>query len=150
MQDFIQSIDFNSIIAAIISAVIIPLIVTCGKKLVAFLDAKETEAVLSTNNNELKEALKILFDFTETAVISVNQTIVDSLKNMEKFDEESQKKAFETAKNTIINSLTKQTLSTLELGIDNFDNYLDALIHAYVNKHKNDRINTTLIETISE
>lgn len=150
MQDFIQSIDFNSIIAAIISAVIIPLIVTCGKKLVAFLDAKETEAVLLTNNNELKEALKILFDFTETAVVSVNQTIVDSLKNMEKFDKESQIKAFETAKTTILNSLTEQTLSTLELGIDNFDAYLDALIHAYVNKHKNDRINTTLIETISE
>lgn len=145
MNEIIQSIDFNAIISTIITAFIIPVLIICSKKLVSFINAKEHEVLSKINNEAVSDALKTFSDFVEVAVISTNQTIVDSLKNMDKFDKKSQIDAFNTTKNAILNSLSEQTIDLIRSYVGDFDKYLDSLIQSYVNKHKTDRINNTLI-----
>lgn len=145
MNEIIQSIDFNAIISTIITAFIIPVLVICSRKLISFINAKENEALSKINNEAVSNAFKTLFDFVEVAVISTNQTIVDSLKNMDKFDKESQMDAFNTTKNTILNSLSEQTIELIKSYVGDFDSYLDSLIQSYVNIHKSDRLNNVLI-----
>ena len=141
MDEIISSIDFNSIISTIITAFIIPVLIICSKKLVSFIKAKEDEVTSNIDNESISLAFNTLFDFVETAVVSTNQTIVDSLKNMDKFDKQSQIEAFNTTKNTILNSLSEQTINLIKSYVGDFDSYLDSLIQSSVNKHKSDRFN---------
>ena len=145
MNEIIQSIDFNTIISTIITAFIIPVLVICSRKLISFINTKENEVLSKINNEAVSNAFKTLFEFVEIAVISTNQTIVDSLKNMDKFDKESQIDAFNTTKATILNSLSEQTIELIKSYVGDFDKYLDSLIQSYVNIHKSDRLNNTLV-----
>lgn len=145
MNDIISSIDFNSIISTIITAFIIPVLIISCDKLISFIKTKQEETISKIDNECINLAFNTLFNFVETAVISTNQTIVDSLKNMDKFDKESQIDAFNVTKNTILNSLSEQTISLIKSYVGDFDSYLDSLIQSYVNKHKSDRFNNSLV-----
>ena len=67
-----------------------------------------------TDNEFVNSVLQEIRQRVHNAVIYVNQTYVEALKKEGKFDLEAQKKAFQTAYNTIIETLSAEALSYIE------------------------------------
>ena len=91
------------------------------------------------------EKLRFVFghvlDLADTMVKSLNQTIVEPLKNSEelKFDKKKQKEALETAKGKIKDNLDKKSKDLLEsyLGSEEkVDNFIEDAVEAKVNEAK--------------
>lgn len=100
------------------------------------------DKVKTDGNSEL---LNIIIIIIESCVISTNQTYVNELKQLGKFDKASQKIAFENTKDNIINILesvfnvTKKIDGTITsingIGID--DVFINNKIEEFVSKYKN-------------
>ena len=71
-----------------------------------------------------------------TAVTSTFQTYVDSLKKQGKFDEEAQKTAFNTAKNTALLLLTQDMRNAITTVYGDFDTWLAKTIEQLVLANK--------------
>lgn len=74
----------------------------------------------------------------ETVVASLNQTIVEPLKNSPElnFDKEAQRKVLDDAKRKIKKDLDNQSLEILKKTHDDFEAFLEDTIEAEVRKQK--------------
>lgn len=81
-----------------------------------------------TDNEFVNSVLQEIRQRVHNAVIYVNQTYVDALKKEGKFDLEAQKKAFQTAYNTIIETLSAEALSYIESISGETNKLLEVLI----------------------
>ena len=89
-----------------------------------------------TDNEFVDSVLKEIRQRVHNAVIYVNQTYVDALKKEGKFDLEAQKKAFQTAYNTIIETLSAEALSYIESISGETNKLLEVLIEDEVWSNK--------------
>ena len=116
-------------------------------------------AVLSLVNQEIKKARAIVekeegqtkkyvydqvLDLAETIVASLNQTMVEPLKNSEslEFDEKAKDKVLNDAKEKIKKDLddkSKELLTNYLGSEENFEEYIDDAIHAHVYEAKGDK-----------
>lgn len=87
------------------------------KKLSAQTDNEFVNGVLSEISKRVRDAVRY-----------VNQTYVDALKKEGKFDLEAQKKAFQTAYNTIIETLSADALAYIESISGETNKLLEVLI----------------------
>lgn len=71
-----------------------------------------------------------------SAVVFVNQTYVDALKEKECFDKEAQAYALEKAKNAALDLMSDSTFNWLEKTIGNLDDWLTVQIEAAVRRAK--------------
>ena len=78
-------------ISVIFTVVVLPLLTVLTKSAVKYINSK-------TENDTVKKYIEIAEDSVFTAVQSVGQTYVDSLKKSGVFTEEAQRKAFKMAK----------------------------------------------------
>ena len=101
---------------------------------------KEGKAKAELIDNELlRNATLQLLDLAETIVGSLNQTVVDPLKNSPQlnFDKQEQKKVLEGAKSAIKKNLDDASKEVLAKTYDDLDSYLTDVVEAEVRKQKN-------------
>ena len=109
------------------------------KCLMAFINAKIDEIQKEKNLDE-KEQLNKYVDMVQqivtNVVLSVSQTLVDSLKSSGSFNEEAQQKAKEMAIDMAKQLITQEARNAIEVLYGDFDVYLDVLIEAMVKQSK--------------
>ena len=115
--------------------------------LIAFLslvsqEIKKAKAIAEKEENQTKKYVyDQVLDLAETVVMSLNQTLVDPLKESETltFDEEAQKRALERAKKKvkkILDAKSKELLTNYLGSEKNLDEYIDDAVHRRVHEAK--------------
>lgn len=91
------------------------------------------------DNELLRNATLQLLDLAETIVGSLNQTVVDPLKNSDEynFDKKAQKKVLEEAKKAIKQELDASSKKVLTKTYGDLDDFITNSIEAEVRKQKN-------------
>ena len=123
--------SFIIFVIAILSAAVVAL---------AIQGIKEGKAKAQLIDNELlRNATLQLLDLAETIVGSLNQTIVDPLKNSPElnFDKKAQKEVLDKAKAEIKRNLDDASKDVLSKTYDDLDSYLTDVVEAEVRKQKN-------------
>lgn len=101
---------------------------------------KEGKAKAELIDNELlRNATLQLLDLAETIVGSLNQTVVDPLKNSPElnFDKKAQKEVLDKAKAEIKRNLDDASKKVLVKTYKDVDSYLTDVVEAEVRKQKN-------------
>nr|DAT09311.1 MAG TPA: hypothetical protein [Caudoviricetes sp.] len=101
---------------------------------------KEGKAKAELIDNELlRNATLQLLDLAETIVGSLNQTIVDPLKNSPElnFDKKAQREVLDKAKAEIKRNLDDASKDVLSKTYDDLDSYFTDVVEAEVRKQKN-------------
>jgi len=101
---------------------------------------KEGKAKAQLIDNELlRNATLQLLDLAETIVGSLNQTVVDPLKESPElnFDKKAQKEVLDKAKAEIKRNLDDASKDVLSKTYDDLDSYLTDVVEAEVRKQKN-------------
>lgn len=123
--------SFIIFVIAILSAAVVAL---------AIQGIKEGKAKAELIDNELlRNATLQLLDLAETIVGSLNQTVVDPLKNSDEynFDKKAQKKVLEEAKKAIKQELDASSKKVLTKTYGDLDDFITNSIEAEVRKQKN-------------
>jgi DICT domain-containing protein len=119
-----------------VMVVIIPILGIIAKYIVAFLKSRLTELEHRIHNDTLSKYMNIAEDAIATAVISVNQTFVDTMKKQGTFDQAAMEKSFVLAKNKALAIMGASAQNVLEDAYDDIDAWLDSKIEFYVNQNK--------------
>lgn len=123
------------------SLIIFVLVLIAGSVLALTVQGiKEAKAKAQLIDNELlRYATVQVLELAEIIVGSINQTIVDPLKNSPElnFDQEAQKKALNGAKTAIKKNLDDKSKEILSKTYDDLDSYLTDVVEAEVRKQKN-------------
>lgn len=128
--------DFKTVLPIIFEVVIIPLLAALTTIAVKWLNAKANEIKAKTDNVVLKKYIDMLNETISTAVIAVNQTYVDSLKEQDIFTEEAQQKAFNKVFETVKSSLTEDAVIYLNEAIGDLESYIKNKIEEQVKVNK--------------
>ena len=115
-----------SIISAVVTTVVLPLITLGGTRLIQLLNQKIKDA-------KTRNLLTGLTEIVERVVRSVTQTYVESLKKDGKFDQEAQLKALTLAKETILKELNEETKSFIETNYGSVDSFITSQIESTIN-----------------
>lgn len=134
----------NETLNTILASVVVPLIVAIVPFLCLYLNKKKEEIAASIKDKSLIKYLDIAEDAIETAVVSVTQTFVDTIKGTEGWTPETQQKAFTQAKAQAILIMGTAARLAIKEAYGDFDTWLNGSIEFYVNQHK-----TTLLPCIS-
>ena len=122
------------------SLIIFVLVLLAGAVLtLAIQGIKEGKAKAQLIENELiRNATLQVLDLAEVIVGSINQTVVDPLKNSPElsFDKEEQKKVLEGAKTAIKKNLDDASKKVLSKTYADLDSYLTDVVEAEVRKQK--------------
>ena len=119
-----------NILAAVTTCIILPLISFLGIKLSQWLSTKIKD----------EKAAKLLTQATEivvTAVKSVFQTYVESLKNSGTFDKTAQLEALNKAKTIVTSELTVELKDFIVANYGDLENWITNQIEASIYKLKN-------------
>lgn len=123
------------------SLIIFVLVLIAGSVLTLTVQGiKEAKAKVQLIESELlRYATEQVLELAEIIVGSINQTIVNPLKNSPKlnFDQEAQKKALNGAKTAIKKNLDDKSKEILSKTYDDLDSYLTDVVEAEVRKQKN-------------
>lgn len=123
------------------------ILVALGVAMLFFLNMiiKEGKAANEKTENELlKFAFDQVLDLADTIVKSLNQTIVEPLKNSEtlNFDKKAQKEVLETAKGRIKDDLDKKSKDLLEAYLgsaEKVDGYIEDAVESKVFEAKREK-----------
>lgn len=132
--------DINAYLEIIFRIVIIPLLSILVRYVVKWVNAKAKELKASTDNIYANKYIGMLQESITNAVIAINQTYVNALKDENIFDAEAQKEAFTKVYNYVIESLTEESLTYLQEIIGDLDAYITNSIEATVNQQKMFRV----------
>ena len=93
------------------------------------------------DNELLRNATLQLLDLAETIVASLNQTVVDPLKNSSElnFDKKAQREVLDKAKTEIKRNLDDRSKDILSKTYDDLDSYLTDVVEAEVRKQKDNK-----------
>ena len=128
--------NYNELITSIFQVVIIPCLGILTGFFVKWINAKVNELAIKTKNEKEQKYLYMLKDTITSAVIAVNQTYVDSLKQQGTFDIEAQGKAFTMVYNQILLFLGDEGKKYLAEIVGDVNGYLTMEIEAAVNQNK--------------
>lgn len=112
---------------------ILPLLITYG---VLFLKAKIKEQEKQLENDQLVKYIDAATDAISKAVLTVNQTYVDSLKKQGKFDEAAAKTAKQMAIDKAKALITENSKEAIETLYSDFEAYLNDAIEELVRENK--------------
>lgn len=112
---------------------ILPLLIVYAT---TFLKVKIKEYEEQLNNEKLNKYIDAATDAISKAVISVNQTYVDTLKKQGKFDAESQAKAKQMAIDKAKELITEDSKEAIDTLYNDFEAYLNDAIEALVRENK--------------
>lgn len=118
-----------TILSAVVTAVVIPLITLAGNKLIAWLGTK-------TKNEKAAAYLATATTIVLNAVKSVMQTYVDSLKKSGSFDATAQAEALQRAKEIVLTQTTDEVKAFITEAYGAFETWVNTQIEASVNTLK--------------
>lgn len=87
-------------------------------------------------DEKLNRLLSRVENIVSKAVILVDQTYVDALKEEGLFDKEAQKAAFEMCKEKVLEMLNEETITALAETFSDYEEWIRTLIEAYVRENK--------------
>lgn len=131
-----MQIDWMQLLYDIFKIAIIPLLGVGVSYLVYFIKEKVQEIKDKVNNEKVSKYLTILETYIIDAVVTTNQTYVNSLKEKGTFDLEAQKEAFAKTKETVLSLLTDEAKEFLETFVGDLDLYINNIIEYNVYYHK--------------
>lgn len=112
---------------------ILPLLITYG---ILFLKVKIKEQEKKLENDQLVKYIDAATDAISKAVLTVNQTYVDSLKKQGKFDDEAAKTAKQMAIDKAKALITEDSKTAIETLYSDFEAYLNDAIEELVRENK--------------
>lgn len=112
---------------------IFPLLITYG---ILFLKVKIKEQEKQLENDQLVKYIDAATDAISKAVLTVNQTYVDTLKKQGKFDEEAAKTAKQMAIDKAKALITENSKEAIETLYSDFESYLNDAIEELVRENK--------------
>lgn len=124
--------DIQDVLYLIITGVL-PLLITYG---VLFLKVKIKEQEKNLENDQLVKYINAATDAISKAVLTVNQTYVDSLKKQGKFDAEAAQKAKQMAIDKAKALITEESKTAIETLYSDFESYLNDAIEEIVRENK--------------
>ena len=119
MKEVLLSLDYQEIIAALWTVIILPILTYAGTQMNDWLKAKK----LDKYTNILKENVEI-------AIKDVQANFVDELKGTEKWTDESKELALQMAKDKAIYALSDSIYKALLLANADFEDYLTTLVES--------------------
>ena len=128
--------DIHELLSSIFQVVIIPLLTVLTGYLIKWINAKANEIKNTTENETLQKYITMLNNTITTAVIAVNQTYVDELKEKDAFTKEAQEAAFQKVLDTVEATLTDEALIYLQTAIEDLKAYIAAKIEEQVKLNK--------------
>lgn len=118
-----------NIISVLVTAIVIPIISLLGAKLVSWLSTK-------IKNEKANRMIQTATEIVISAVKTVFQTYVDSLKKEGKFDKESQLIALNKARDIAYRQMTDEIKQFIEANYGNLDAWLNTQIEATISTLK--------------
>ncbi len=101
-----------------------------------YLRVKIKEYQSNLDNDQLNKYIDAAMDAIEKAVISVNQTYVDTLKKQGKFDAEAQATAKQMAIDKAKELITADSKAAIDTLYNDFEAYLNNAIETLVRENK--------------
>jgi len=120
----------------IITAIVIPFFVQITRYITKLICTKVDELQTRLHNDTVNHLIDHAEDAVITAVDSVSQTFVNSLKNDGKFDQDSAKQAFGMAKDKAISMLGNDAKVALNEAHGDIDSWIENKIETYVKANK--------------
>lgn len=128
--------DFEQILASVITLVVVPLLTWAVKKLISFLDAKIDAVNNETAQKILDNAVYELGLAVETAVNETAQTYVDALKKDGKFTKEEQQIALNKTIERVKQIASNMSLDIIDEATGALNERIQAMIEAEINGQK--------------
>lgn len=128
--------ELNEMLATIFQVIIIPLLTVLTGYLIKWINAKANDIKNIIKDERIQKYITMLDKTITSAVVAVNQTYVDSLKQQGAFDKEAQLIAFNKVYETVMLSLTEEANFYLEEIIGDLNTYITNKIEEEVNIHK--------------
>lgn len=128
--------NWQEILRLIIEVCVIPLLGVLTTFLVKYLQKNSEELINKTDNEIEKRYLEILTDTISACVLSTQQTYVEALKKTDMFTKEAQRKAFQATYENIVNILSDECKSYLEVTFGDLEGYIQNKIEAQVKQNK--------------
>lgn len=126
----------NELISTIFQVVILPLLTVLTGYAVKWINAKAKELKATTDDVYAHKYIGMLQDTIVKAVIAVNQTYVDALKQQGSFDKAAQEEAFKRVYETVLLSLNEEAYEYLINIFGDLQTYITTQIEAAVKEHK--------------
>jgi predicted PurR-regulated permease PerM len=118
-----------TIIGAIVTAIILPLIALGGKALINYINNK-------IKDEKLKAALTQAVELAEKSVDMIAQTYVDDLKKKGEFTANTQTAALNYALDNAKKLLAPEVTALIAANVGNLDDYLKTAMEAYIKNKK--------------
>lgn len=124
------------VISTIITVCVIPMLGALTKYCIAYIQKKTQELENNIHNDEVKKYVDIAEDAVCTAVAAVSQTMVDTLKKNNTFNQIAAEEAFATAKQQSLAIMGAKAQEILKEAYGDINIWLNNKIEYYVNKNK--------------
>ena len=128
--------EWTVIIGELFKVVLIPLLGFLVKYFCQFVNLKAEEIKQKNDNDTFKKYIDMLNETIQTTVIATNQTYVESLKALGKFDAEAQKQAFQMTYDAIMTTLGDEAKKYLSSAVGDLNSYITNAIESNVNQNK--------------
>lgn len=128
--------NMSEFLWVLFQVVLVPAVPVLLKILYNFVVAYTAEKSEKIENEKVRGYVNDAVKAVMTAVTSTFQTYVDSLKKQGKFDEEAQKIAFNTARDTALLMLTQDMRDAVTTLYGDFDTWLTKTIEQLVLANK--------------
>ena len=128
--------DFQELLKTITQTVLIPLMIALAGYAVKWINAKANEIKTKTKDEKIQKYIGMLDNTITTAVISVNQTYVDALKEKNAFTKEAQEEAFKRVWETVVATMTEEADTYISEVIGDLDEYIRTKIEEAVKENK--------------
>lgn len=126
----------KELIDIIATAVLTPVLTAVGAFLVIVLKAGAAEVKARTSNEHLRRYLTLAEEAVTTAVLSVQQTVVASVKGTDGWTEDKMKEAFLEAKMKAVVIMGAEVQAALKEVYPDFEAWLDNKIESCIGKMK--------------
>lgn len=128
--------ELQELLTTITQMVFIPLLIALTGYAVKWINAKANNLKANTQNEYAQKYIGILNDTITAAVIAVNQTYVDALKDQNAFTKEAQEGAFKRVYETVMLSLPEEADKYLSEIIGDLNAYITTKIEEQVKINK--------------
>lgn len=128
--------NIMNLLTDLIMAIIVVCVPILSKYLAAVIKQWGDNAAADTEDIKVKRYIQQISDAVATAVISTNQTYVDTLKAQGNFAPEAQEIAFKKSLRTAQGILAPEALEFIKTVYGDVEGYLTPLIETQVNKEK--------------
>ena len=126
----------NELLTTLIQVVVLPAIPVLVAYLVKYLKARAEHTATRLDNELIRTYLQEATDAVLQGVTYTAQTYVDTLKKQDKWDEEAQKIAFNTAKDIALKLLTEEAKQLITDMYGDLTVWLDTKIEQTVKEQK--------------